>query len=286
MTDDDDARLASARRLGAVVEPLAAAVYFSAEAQANYEALGLNYFEGYFCSRSAPLGAAPWRVVCATFAAFNPAVVERAVTQGWGKTTPAELLRARLDGARDQMAARVTADDAEVVRVADALLAATDGLDVSGRAVFAGLVGLPVPGPDDPIGRLWRACDRVREFRGDGHIAAWAPHFDSVEITTITEPWWGIPLDSYVWTRGYGPDDVAPARARLAKRGLLNDDGTITDAGRAQREAVEVTTDQATLPVVDALGDDFDELLATLTPWSDAMRGDGAYPVARSSLFG
>ena len=112
------------------------------------------------------------------------------------------------------------------------------------------------------------------------------PHFDSVEITTITEPWWGIPLDSYVWTRGYGPDDVAPARARLAKRGLLNDDGTITDAGRAQREAVEVTTDRATLPVVDALGDDFDELVATLTPWSEAMRGEGAYPVARSSLFG
>ena len=53
----------TARRLRDLVEPIAAAVYFAPEAQSRYEALGLNYFEGYFCSRSAGLGAAPWRVL-------------------------------------------------------------------------------------------------------------------------------------------------------------------------------------------------------------------------------
>jgi hypothetical protein len=282
----NDERLAAGRRLGALVEPLAAAIYFSAEAQQRYEALGLNYFEGYFCSRSACLGAAPWRVVCAAFAAFKPAIVEQAVTQGWHKTNPDDLLAARLDGAREQMAARIRATDAEVVRIADLMLDATDGVDVSGRTLFAGLVGLPVPGPDDPIGRLWRAADRVREFRGDGHIAAWAPHLDSTEVTTLTEPWWGIELGSYVWTRGWDDDDVTAARKRLADRGLVEADGSITDAGRELREGIEVTTDAATLPVIDRLGDNLDELFAALEPWSEALRGPGAYPVSRSSLFG
>lgn len=284
MTNDD--RLAAARRLGAVVEPLAAAVYFSAEAQANYEALGLNYFEGYFCSRSASLGAAPWRVVCGAFAAFKPQVVEQAVTQGWAKTTPDELLAARLDGARAQMAARIDAPADELVAAADLMLQATDGLDPSGRMLYAGLAGLPVPGPDDPYGRLWRAADLVREHRGDGHILAWAPHLDSCEVTTLTELWWGIEPGSYVWTRGYGSDDVDAARARLAKRGLLDADGSITDAGRSLRDGIEVTTDQAAVTVVDRLGDRLDGLLETLRPWSAAMRGPGAYPADRSSLFG
>src|SRR5918994_1237048 len=86
---DDDARFRDlARRLGAAVEPLAAALYFSPQAQARYETLGLNYFEGYFCSRSAPLGALPWRGVAAGFAAFPPGVVERAVTGGGGPSPP------------------------------------------------------------------------------------------------------------------------------------------------------------------------------------------------------
>jgi hypothetical protein len=285
MTVNDD-RLKAARRLGALVEPLAAAVYFAAEAQQRYEALGLNYFEGYFCSRSACLGAAPWRVVCAAFAAFKPSVVERAVTQGWAKTNPDDLLAARLGGARDQMAARIQAPHDEVVRVADLMLDATEGLDASGRTLFAGLAGLPVPGPDDPYGRLWRAADRVREFRGDGHIAAWVPHLDSTEVTTLTEPWWGIELGSYVWTRGWDNDDVTAARARLAARGLVEEDGSITPAGRELREGIEVRTDEATLPVIVRLGDRLDDLLTALEPLSEAMRGPGAYPVSRSSLLG
>lgn len=281
-----DDQLKAARRLGGLIEPLAAAIYFSAEAQQRYEALGLNYFEGYFCSRSASLGAAPWRVVCAAFAAFKPAVVERAVPGGWAKATPDALLEARLAGAREQMAARIQAPAEEVVRVADLLLAATDGVDPSGRTLFAGLAGLDVPGTDDPYGRLWRAADRVREFRGDGHIAAWVPYLDSTEVTTLTEPWWGIELGSYVWTRGWEPDDVTAARERLAGRGLIEADGSITSAGRELREGIEVATDHATLPVLDGLGDRLDDVFAALETWSEAMRGPGAYPTSRSKLFG
>src|SRR5919201_3881973 len=93
----------TARKLRALVEPLAAAVYFAPEAQRRYESLGLNYFEGYFCSRGACLGKAPWSVIAAAFAAFKPAVVERAVTGGWSKTDPEPMLEARLAGATEQL---------------------------------------------------------------------------------------------------------------------------------------------------------------------------------------
>jgi hypothetical protein len=252
---------ATARRLRALVEPLAAAVYFAPEAQQRYEGLGLNYFEGYFCSRSACIGAAPWRVVSGVFAAFKPAIVERAVTGGWAKTTPESLLQARLDGARDQYARMVGEPTDDMVTAADLMLELTDGLDMSGRPLFAGLAGLPVPGPDDPAGRLWRAADRVREHRGDGHIAAWISRVDAT-------------------------DDTAAARARLTGRGLLDGDGALTHAGRDLREEIERATDRAEREIVTRLGDRAGELFGLLEPWSAALIGEGGYPANVSAMFG
>jgi hypothetical protein len=276
----------TARQLRALVEPLAAGVYFAPEAQQRYEALGLNYIEGYFCSRSASLGKAPWRVVASVFAAFKPSLVEGAVTGGWAKTDPEPLLAARLDGARDQIDRMVGAAHDDFLRAADILLSLTDGVDVSGRPLFAGLAGLPVPGPDDPAGRLWRAADLVREHRGDGHVAAWTSRLDSCEVTVLTELWWGIPTDSYLWTRGWGGDDAAAARARLADRGLLDADGSLTPAGRELREDVERTTDRSVRETIDRLGDRADELFALLDPWSKAMVGKDGYPASPSEMFG
>jgi len=285
-TGVDVDRHATARRLRALVEPLAAAVYFASEAQQRYEALGLNYFEGYFCSRSATLGAAPWRVVSGVFAAFKPAIVERAVTGGWDKTTPDALLQARLDGARDQYARMIGEPIDEMVAAADLMLELTDGLDMSGRPLFSGLAGLPVPGPDDPAGRLWRAADLVREHRGDGHIAAWISRVDATEITVLSELWWGIEPGSYVWTRGWDDDDTAAARARLTGRGLLDGEGALTDAGRDLREEIERATDRAEREIVLRLGDRAGELFAALEPWSAALTGEGGYPASVSAMFG
>jgi hypothetical protein len=285
MDDHDRDFHRKARRLRDLVEPIAAAVYFAPEAQSRYAALGLNYFEGYFCSRSASLGAAPWRVVAATFAAFKPAVVERAVTGGWEKTQPDALLQARLDGARDQVE-RMAGDHAGTFgEAAERLLALTDGIDPSGRPLFAGLAGLPVPGTDDPAGRLWRAADRVREHRGDGHIAAWIGEVDSTEVTVLTELWWGIEPGSYVWTRGWDGDDVAAARDRLAERGLLDGEGGLTGEGRDLRERIERTTDRGARVVLDRLGDGDGELFGLLEPISRALVGPDGYPSSPATML-
>jgi hypothetical protein len=65
---------------------------------------------------------------------------------------------------------------------------------------------------------------------------------------------------------------------RLQRRGLMTDDEQLTDAGRAFREEIEVRTDELERPVLDALGDDLDDLLDHLDPWSEAIIAAGSYP--------
>jgi hypothetical protein len=272
-----------ARTLRNVTEPIAAGVYFAPEAHEGYEAQGLDYFEGYFCSRSACLGAAPWSVVCAAFAAFKPAAVEAAVTSGWQKTTPAPMLAAREAGATAQLE-RLVGDSVEpsgVERATEILYAGSAGVDPSGRALFAGLSILDRP--TTSFGALWRSADLVREHRGDGHIAAWMPHVDSTEITVLTELAWGIPPRSYVFTRGWSEEEVDAAYARLTDRGLVAD-GALTAEGKELRSHIERTTDESTSAVMDRIGDDYDELIALLTPIAEAIVTGGGYPTSPKNL--
>jgi hypothetical protein len=272
-----------ARRLRNVTEPIAAGVYFAPEAIQGYETLGLDYFQGYFCSRSACLGAAPWSVVCAAFAAFKPAAVESAVTAGWQKTDPQSMLDARLAGATAQLERLVgdVAKPADVERATEILYSLTDGVDPSGRMLYAGLS--VQPRPESLFGGLWHAADLVREHRGDGHIAAWIPYTDSTEITVLTELAWGIPPRSYVFTRGWSEGEVDAAYERLTARGLLDANG-MTAAGTALRDQIEHATDLATRAVTERLAADGDELFDLITPWAEAIVAGGGYPTSPKNL--
>ncbi|MGH8984949.1 MAG: SCO6745 family protein [Acidimicrobiia bacterium] len=275
----------TARRLRDLVEPIAAGVYFAPEAIEGYKAEGLDYFEGYFCSRGACLGEAPWSVISAAFGAFKPAVVEAAVTGGWAKTDPEPMLAARLEGAEAQLQ-RLLGDPNDQVDHATKLLSElTDGVDPSGRMLYSGLSVLPRP--ESPWGGFWRAADLVREHRGDGHIAAWIAHVDSTEITVLTELAWGIPPRSYVYTRGWNVTEVDAACERLTARGLLDDAGTaLTPAGKELRGEIERETDRAERDIVGHLGDRAEELFGLLEPWSQAIVAGGGYPVDFSKLRG
>jgi hypothetical protein len=229
------------------------------------------------------LGPAPWGVIAAAFAAFKPDAVEAAVTAGWEKATPAQLLDARERGATAQLERLVGAAAApeDLARATEILYDMTDGVDPSGRALYAGLSVLDRP--TTPFGALWRAADLVREHRGDGHIAAWIPHVDSTEITVMTELAWGIPARSYVFTRGWSEEDVDAAYTRLTDRGLIAD-GALSPAGTQLRDHIEQTTDLATRCTIDRLDDRADELIALLGPWAKAIVDGGGYPVSPKNL--
>jgi hypothetical protein len=277
----------AARRLASALEPFAAAVYFSPECHAAYEALGFGPSPGqagdvhlpdgpaYFCSRGSVMGQVPGEVVAAAFGVFNPAAVVPSVAYGWTLTDAPTICAARDTGATAQLV-RILGEQPEgLARATELLGRAVAPLRPEGRPLYAGLTALGPPGT--PMGDAWRLADRLREYRGDCHTAAWtSARFDATEIGLITEPYWGVPLRSYVRTRAWSQEDLDGAHERLKERGLLDDFG-LTDAGRAEREAVEEATDGACTPALDALGGDLEELLGILEPWGAAIRAAGGY---------
>jgi hypothetical protein len=279
-----------ARALAGALEPVTGQVYFSPECHAGYEALGFSASPGqmgdvalpdgpaYFCSRGSVMGQVPGEVVAAAFGVFNPQVVVPAVAHGWTLTDAATIERARTEGAVAQLRRILGDAPAGLARATELLHRANDGLRPEGRPLFAGLLAQGLPG--DPLGDAWRLGDRLREYRGDAHVAAWtSAGFDATEIGLLTELYWGLPMRSYVRTRAWTADQLDAAEARLVERGLV-DDGALTEVGRTAREAVEVATDQACQPIVSNLGDDLDELVGLLGTWSAAVQAAGGYPAS------
>ncbi len=280
----------AARRLGGVLEPVIGQVYFAPECHEAYVALGFEPSPGdfngvagpdgvaYFTSRGSLLGQVPGEVVAAAFGVFRPDVVIPSVTRGWTLTDAPTIRQARDDGALAHLQRQLGASPDGLAAVSDLLERSAGAVRTEGRALTAGLTALPVP--DHPFGRVFRSGDILREYRGDSHIAAWVnADLTAIEIGLLTELYWGLPLRSYSRTRGWSDDQYDEAEALLMSKGLIAD-GAFTDAGRALREQVEVDTDRQMQPVLDALGDDLDDLLGTLGAWGATIREGKGYPAS------
>jgi hypothetical protein len=275
---------------------VAAGVYFAPEAHKAYAALGFDGspvsqdgvarpdLKAYFTSRSACMGQVPGEVVAAAFGCFNPKAVVPAVQAGWQITSREAILHAR-ERAAAAMLQRVLGDQPEGLgRVTGLLRRAAAAAAWAGRPIYGGLRSLGFPG--DPLGEMWRAADLVREHRGDSHVIAWAVGgADAVEILLLTEQWWGLPARSYTPTRGWTGKDMDAGFGRLQARGLMTGGEQLTDAGRAFREEIEVRTDELERPVLEALGDDLDELLKHLDVWSAAIIAAGSYPKRIAGVY-
>jgi len=277
------------RLLARLIEPLAGQVYFAPECHRRYAALGFNPSPrttsggvalpdgpAYFTSRGSALGQAPGELVAAAFGVFSLEAVVPSITFGWSITDAATIAQERLQGGAEQLE-RILGGEPDGIHRANELLArAVAPLEPWGRALFAGTLAQPLPGT--PLGDLFRLGDRLREFRGDCHIAAWvAAGLDATEIGLLTEPYWGMPARTYVRTRAWTDPQLDAAEARLQSAGHLAE-GTLTESGRSFREAIELTTDAQLAPALGALGDDLPELAALLQPWGEAVMAAGGYP--------
>ena len=164
------------RRTWQTTEPVHAMVYFAKEAQEEYAALGFdvkaNRALGYFPARAAPLGRVGPGVVHATFFNWSRLAVDFGITGAWDIASPEEVLAARLRGA-DRALRRLggeLVDDPGLVEAVELARTATQGCATEGRPLYAAHADLPWP--DGPHLQLWHAITLLREFRGDGHIAA------------------------------------------------------------------------------------------------------------------
>jgi hypothetical protein len=241
-----DFAAAWAGRAHRAIETLHSLVYFVPEAEAEYVATGLRPGRmHYFASRSAPMGPVPASVVAATFYNFNPVLVAKYVPRAWTLAAPQDILAARLRVV-EKSYARLLPSGAHALAIAELaqlLREAAGDLPVEGRPLFAGHASLPWP--DEPVPVLWHAASLLREFRGDGHIAALLQaELSGLEaIVTHTATGRGFLPDVARSLRGWSADEWTAAAESLQARGLMAGDA-LTDAGVALRAELEAATDR------------------------------------------
>jgi Helix-turn-helix family len=232
-------------------------------------------------ARIACVGRVPGAVAAALFAPQNPVYVAAAVDGAWRDHEPAELLEVRLAGATAYLAATLGEEPTGIDRVVTILRPVAEAGSTAGHAVYAGLRSLPWPGT--PLGDLWRASDMIRERRGGSHLSAWtSAGLSSVEIQLLTERWRTTtnPGATTADQMGYSDDEIGAALDRFRGRGLVDDDGRLTADGREYREGIERATDVQETDLVEALGEDVDELFDLMAPWARAIVA-GAGRIAR-----
>ncbi|MCP3783092.1 hypothetical protein NLX85_06900 [Micromonospora sp. A3M-1-15] len=278
--------LATVRKMWQLIEPLHALVYYAPELTEEAAALGLPTGErwpGYFALRSAPLGAAGPNLVAATFYSFSPRMVAEYVPAVWATADPAKVLAARLSGVDRALRALLgdRVESAELAEAATLARRAVRAADLAGRPLAAANADLPWP--DAPHLALWQAVTILREHRGDGHIAALrTAGLDPAESLVSFAAVGAAPVEVFA-SRRWTAEEWNAARDRLAARGLVDGDGTATDAGRRLRDEVERRTDELAAAPWRALGPAVGRFAQLVAPVTRAVVATGLLP-ARSTL--
>ena len=268
-----------ARRFFDRFEPVHAVTYFAPEARAALDDLGYRgFWMGYFAARSAPLGMVSPDVVTAIFYNFAPERVAKALPAAWQIAGPDAALHARQESAVAALRRYGLTPDENVAVAAELAGKAARQAPLDGRPLFA--ANRALPWPDDPLAALWHAATLLREHRGDAHVAVLAAAGVSGRECNVLQAAAGaIPRDYIARARDYDDAEWSYHEQRLAERGLLNDDGSITTAGQELKDHVESTTDALGLSALDALSDDeVETLFQAFTPITRAVVAGGDVP--------
>ena len=272
-----------ARLLARVIEPLVGQVYFAPECHERYRRSG-STLSPFSTGRGRRPARRP-RLLHQPRLGARPGArrargrrLRRVQRRGGGAGGDVRLdahrrrrpsPTARLDGAVEQLRAdprrrRPTASTAPT----SCLGRAVAPLEPWGRALFAGTLAQALPGT--PLGDLFRLGDRLREFRGDSHIAAWVAagprrHRDRAAHRALlghAEP----------HLRAHACLERRAARRRRGAAseaaGLIADGTTHRLGPRRSARQIELATDAQMAPAIEALGDDLDELAGLLEPWA------------------
>ncbi|MEV4642105.1 hypothetical protein AB0J80_32630 [Actinoplanes sp. NPDC049548] len=249
---------AAAREAWRLAEPLHAMVYFVPEATERFEALGISARAGYFAARGGvfgPVGPAP---VVATFYNFRPDLVARFLPSTWEIVSPAAAIEARL-AAADAALERGLGDTLRSDEVAEAASLARRAAEsatahLAGRPLYAAHTELEWP--KEPHLVLWHAQTLLREFRGDGHVAALLlaglSGLQSMILHTASGQASGGFLRA---SRGWSKEEWAAETETLRSQGLMTGD-ELSDEGRELRARIEAETDRLAAPAYEVLGTD------------------------------
>ena len=264
-----------ARALRDALEPIATICFWSEPAYDAYAKLGLDFLQGYVWGRGSALGNADGAVAAAAFAVFEPGLVASLHDAGRAACSLDEIRAAKAQGSTAALEHVLGTPDG-LDGVLAALRRGLDAADPAGRPLFAGLRATPWPGT--PLGDLWHAATRLRELRGDGHVAAFvAAGLTGLEANLLTELRVGWDAQTYTASRGWSPEAMAAATDALTSRGLVSDGALTADGARLSQE-IEDTTDRLMAPVVAAIGPDLAGITATLDACAAKVVAAGWFP--------
>jgi hypothetical protein len=258
-----------ARRMFELVEPIGVIPYSADEPNEAMFALGFtNYWDIYFAGRAAPLGLVGPEVVDALFYNFAPGEVARHIPKVWRTTTPEAAIAARRSGCAHALR-RILGDlvDAPAfARATELLLAAATSAPWDGRPMYAALRALPIP--DELVARLFHAASLLREHRGDGHIAAlMIEGVGGLESHVLLALDMDLPAAKFGRIHHLPAEQLAAVIDGMRARGLIGEDGWLSDRGRTVKQRVESFTDQlAAKPYECLTSGELDELMDTLQP--------------------
>ncbi|MFF7280332.1 SCO6745 family protein [Streptomyces griseorubiginosus] len=255
------------RRLWHLLEPLHAVVYYAPEVFEEAAALGYDTKErwpSYFPLRAAPLGPVGAGQVASAFYSFSPRMVAEHMDSAWAVADPAAVSAARMRGI-DRAYRALFGDRVggpELAAAAELARRAAESVDTACRPLAAANAGLEWP--EAPHLQLWQAATILREHRGDGHIAALlVAGLDPVESLVSFAAIGAASVERFE-SRGWSAEEWRSARERLTARGLVDEHGEATDAGRDLRHHVEHLTDQLAAAPWQLLGAADTERLADL----------------------
>src|SRR5206468_11942880 len=149
---------------------------------------------------------------------------------------------------------------------AELLLKAAISAPYEGRPMYAALRAIPIP--EDVVARIFHAASLLREHRGDGHIAAlMIEGVSGLEAHVLFALDMGMPAENFGRIHHLPAAQLAAVIDGLRDRGLIGDDGWLSEPGRAVKQRVEALTDDlAARPYQSLEPDELDELMATLEP--------------------
>lgn len=270
--------LEQVRAVHTVTELVHAIAYLCPEVQDEFERLGLEpRGQGYIAGRASPMGAVGPAITAATFYNFNPALHHYALPAAWDIAPPAELLQARARGIQ-AVYERVEAPDDGLEELTDLALRAGEGLSFAGRPLAAANAGVDLP--EQPFARAWQALAALREYRGDGHIAALlVAELAPVEALALFAGWQDVVSERFLRaSRAWDDDDWRAAEDGLRDRGWMDADGALTDLGQRERNAIEEVTDRLAAAPYEALGTDGTRRLFDLArPLAVSLNDNGGY---------
>ncbi len=253
------------------------------EAREAYAAAGLKgFWMGYFASRAAALGPVPANVVVATFYNFDLAMVARAIPDAWHFSSPERILAARYrvaDSALHRLLGEDRLTSPDILESADLARRAAESCSPAGRPLFAAHSSLPWP--DSPHLALWHAVTLLREYRGDGHVAALlSSGVDGCEAHITLAGTGVVSRESLQPYRGWSDAAWESAQQRLVRRGWLDSQGHLTEAGQRGRQAIERLTDELAAAPWEHLGEvNSRRLVELMWPISDTIVSQGGFSI-------